>query len=177
LDAGVHLSVTGGASPGPLLGGAAFLDLENARASVWSPLLRLGLRVSPAQDVAVNDAGEAKARFSLVTAVVEACPLAAQAGSRVSFRPCARLEVGALQASGLLLPGPKSVPRPWVAPAVVGRVRVRTWGSLSLELEAAVAFPLVRDRFLFGPEPTPTLVHQVPAVTASAGAGASLSIW
>jgi hypothetical protein len=171
LGVGAHLGVTGGASSRPLFGGAAFVELENARDSVWSPLVRVGVKFVPGQDVPV---GEAAARFSLVSAAAEVCPLEALAASRVSLRPCVRLEAGALTASGLYLPDPKTATRPWLAPAVVGRVRVRTWGSLSLELEAAAAFPLVRDRFYFGPDAT---VHQVPAVTASAGAGASVSIW
>lgn len=171
LQVGAHLAVTGGASSRPLLGGAAFLDLENARDSVWSPLVRVGARVSPGQDV---EAGPAAARFSLVTGAAEVCPLAVAAFARVGLRPCVRFEAGALTASGLYLPDPKTETRPWLTPAVAGRARVQVWQALSLELEAAVAFPLVRDRFYFGPDAT---VHQVPAVTGSAGAGVSWSVW
>ncbi|MHB8873290.1 MAG: hypothetical protein ACYC8T_06355 [Myxococcaceae bacterium] len=174
FGAGARFEVTGGASPRPLLGGAAFLELE--RAERPSPLFRAGVRFSPGQDVV--QAGGAGARFELFAGHLEACPFQAQLGSPVSLRPCARLEAGVLTATGRgLRSAPPSAARPWVTPSAVGRVRVGGESAVSLDVEGALAFPLVRDHFYLGQDSSKVTVHQVPAVTVGAGVGLSVSIW
>jgi len=99
------------------------------------------------------------ASFQWLAGRIEACPYVWRFG-RLAAAPCAGLQLGALRGKGTVAFEAMSETRPWVAPEAVGRIGIRLSG-FELELEGAIAAPLVRDRYYIAPS---TTIYQVPAI-------------
>ena len=125
---------------------------------------RLGVAVT-------GRAGDAMADFRWTSGRVEACPYVV-AIDRVDVAPCLGFEAGAIDARGLATGMPASDLRPWLAPDGVLRLTVHI-GPAAVELEGALAVPLVRDRFFIAPS---TTVHETPAITSGATANLAFSL-
>jgi hypothetical protein len=95
------------------------------------------------------------ARLALAAARAEGCPVRLAPISWLAVHPCAFLDVGALQGSGIArVSSVPSTTRPWAAPGASARVAGEIAGRVFLEIEGGVAFPLVRDTFYFAPATT-----------------------
>jgi hypothetical protein len=99
------------------------------------------------------------ARFLWLATRSVACSFQLGRGS-TSFGPCLLLELGALRGKGSSAAGERSSTGWWVAPGVGLNARLRT-DPLSFRLTGGFVRPLVRDTFVFRPEP---LVFRPPAV-------------
>ena len=109
------------------------------------------------------------ASFQWLAGRIEACPYVWRFG-RFAAAPCAGVQLGALRGKGTVAFEAMSQTRPWVAPEAVGRIGIRLSG-IDLELEGAIAAPLVRDRYYIAPS---TTIYQVPAIAY--GVGTTLGI-
>ncbi|MBI3184906.1 MAG: hypothetical protein HYZ28_22430 [Myxococcales bacterium] len=159
-----------GASPGVGLGASLGASARRLGEGSWRPEVRAGVAYLPEARTAIAGAA---ARFSMLAGRVEGCQVAVVTPLLLA-EPCARIEVGALSATGLDLPDPRSATRPWASAGLLVRVELPLARAVSASLEGGVAFTLFRDRFAFGPD---TTVHQVPAMTGMGAAGMRMRFW
>ncbi len=151
-------------APKVTVGGGASIE-RRWRTGSLAPSLHLGAAFGSSEPV---DADAAKVTFWSALLIAEACPTEWGAGG-FSFRPCARVEVGARTAEGHDIPGGQNVTRPWAALAPAVHLRQRLARRLFLDLGGDVLFPLIRDRVYLAPDIT---VDQVPMV----GVGTELGL-
>jgi hypothetical protein len=164
VSAGAGAARFGGITPGGVFAVAVNASLGRDR----GPRFRIGVARSERDDIATAT-GSADLRATLVR--LDACPIALVRG-RFDAAPCAGVELGALTAHGADVTMATGDTRPWVAPDAALRLRARS-GRFAIELEGAVAFPLIRDRFVILPS---TTVHEVPAVTTTVGLGITVDL-
>jgi hypothetical protein len=141
------------ALPGSSLGFAGFLELRAWRGSLAAPLLRLGY-VSAGSGVDSTERGDAQVGLATFRAV--GCVLEWPRDSRVSLRPCAVWELGRLSGSGEQTSEGSKANVTWQSVGALGRATFEIFPLVSVDAEAGLIFPLVRDRFVFGPEPVVT---------------------
>lgn len=164
IAAGAGVARFGGVTPAGVFAVAVHASLGRDR----GPRFRIGVARSERDDIATATGG-ADLRATLVR--LDACPIALVRG-RFDAAPCAGLELGALTAHGADVTMATGDTRPWVAPDAALRLRARS-GRFAIELEGAIAFPLIRDRFVILPS---TTVHEVPAVTTTVGLGITVDL-
>lgn len=142
---------------------------------------RFGLSLLGFSSGRVTEAG-VEARFDLLAARIEGCPIAFDVAGPLSLEPCVSFEAGALSGRGYSDPPTvdegQSGSSPWLAPGGVARLVVN-FGQLVVELEGAARFPLSREEFYVdseseGGESMRTSVHQVPVTSFGAAAGVGL---
>jgi hypothetical protein len=138
---------------------------------IVSPTLGLGFDYASS---AVTAAGVGSVQMSRTEATLDGCPLRWVLGS---FRlvPCARLEAGALGASGLGVTPANHAQRPWVAAGLEGIIVYRLGRRFFFELAGGARVPLVRDRFYFEPTASVT-AFQAPIVSGFAEGGVGVTI-
>lgn len=141
------------ALPGPPLGFGGFLELRAWRGSAVAPLLRLGY-VSAGSGVSSTERGEAHVGLSTFRAV--GCVLDWAPHARSSFRPCAVWELGQLSARGEQTTAGSKATATWHSLGALGRASFELFPLVSVDAEAGLIFPLVRDSFVFGPAPSVT---------------------
>jgi hypothetical protein len=109
-----------------------------------------------------NPAGTAT--LTLSTGAATACPARIALGPGLAFRPCAKVEVGALSASGTGTGSstPTTRVEPWVTLAPVARLEWFPARALGLQVESGPDFHLDHARFYFVPSNTPA--YPVPDV-------------
>jgi hypothetical protein len=160
LDKGVGQTVDPGL--------AAYVELTDDARRFFVPSIRIGVEFpldqSPTTAGGFDCCGTTNT-YRRIVGRLDACPLrsvASRSWSSDAFTAavCARLDVGRLRAEGPVV----EVDRPWVAPGALLRVR---WTSprFFVELEAGVAFPLVRESFASGS------ANEVPAAAEVGGLG------
>jgi hypothetical protein len=142
----------------------------------WTPSGLIFSEIGPWSDVRVRlalgyaDTGERElqgglVRFRLAHGRSEICPVALAAGSRVTLRPCAALELGMLMAEGAESPRlvePKSSSDLWFAGVGALRVELRLGRVVSLELDGQLRMPLLRRTYVFERPEAP--VYDTPRV-------------
>jgi hypothetical protein len=162
--------LAGGASataPGLSLTLGGFVEVERAGGGVLSPALRLALLKTESGFVAVAPGEEA--RFALIAARAEGCPVRLELIASLAAYPCALLDAGALEAGGIArVSSVSSITRPWVAPGAGARLRWEIAGRFVVEAEGGVSVPLVRDTFYFAQA---TTAHETPAAGGFFGGG------
>jgi hypothetical protein len=95
----------------------------------------------------------AGADFTWTVVSLDACPFGAFSGA-LRADGCLRAVAGALDASGAGVLPPRSASRPWVSLGAAARGRWEFASPFFLEAEAALDFPMVRDRFFVEPNTT-----------------------
>jgi hypothetical protein len=166
---GVRALAAFAAAPGPLLGGALFVDRALSRR--WGVSIRFTAEITATGAVA---AGPGSASFLRAAGLVEGCAFAARPAAWLSLVPCVGAEVGVLRAEGLAggaIVTTATAAVPWAAldlfprlTADVGRGFVELWGG--------PAFPLVRRAFLF--QKPESVAFALPPATVTVGLGGGL---
>jgi hypothetical protein len=136
------------------------VEVAREGGGVVSPALRLGIFTA---DSGLDVTARHLARFALDAARAEGCPVRLAPIAEIALLPCAILDVGALQATGLAAGFSATRLRPWAAPGLSARVQGELFERLLIEAEGGVNFPLVRDTFLFAPSSTTQPALAVPA--------------
>jgi hypothetical protein len=155
----------------------------------WTPSGLVFAEIGPWSDVRARlalsyaDTGDRElqgglVRFRLAHGRSEICPLALVPGSRVTFRPCAALELGMLVAEGAesaRLVEPKSSSDLWFAGLGALRVELGLGRLVSLELDGQLRVPFLRRSYVFERPEAP--VYDTPRVGGGILLGAKARIW
>jgi hypothetical protein len=145
-------------------GVALYVMVGIERPALWSPAVLLG--ASHAWRTGIEEEG-GTAAFTLDAASFDACPLRLRWG-RFEARPCGSVLIGRLSARGSQTRNPATESgRPFWVIGGAATATAELSELFQLTARAAVGGNLVRDSFVF----TPTVFHQVPAVTAAASLG------
>jgi hypothetical protein len=163
LAAEAFVGVAPGVMPGVTLYGMAGLE----RSSVWSPAAVLGLR--HAWRSSIEEEG-GSASFALDAATLDLCPLRFRR-SMFEARSCGSLLVGRLtaHATDTLNPAAESKRPFWVLGGAAIVSAELPW-LLEVTGRLAIGANLVRDSFEF----SPSIFHEVPAVSGAASIGIGL---
>ena len=170
VSGGAGGGIIGGASPTVLLGVSAFAEVGRVTSGLLEPSARLRFQRTATGG---PDRAGAAASFVLTTGAADLCPIAFRRPS-VRIQPCARVEAGALYASGRDVVPIRSDVRPWVGMGPLARLRLDIAGPFFAEVEAAILVLAVRDRFVVEAD---TLVYRPPAIAGSAAFAAGLAFW
>ena len=156
ITAALHATGQSGLSPHIAAGRVGPIDVARLGESMVAPSFRLSLLQADSGYVAAAGvpAGTAQARFRWTAVRVEGCPVRLALVHRLTLHPCALLDAGALFADGWAPFVPASQTRPWAAPGLLSRLQMALFEDLVLEAQGGVAFPLVRDTFVFDPSVT-----------------------
>lgn len=144
-EAGAHVAAFGALAPGTTSGIESFVDRSQWDRSgpAYSFRAAFALAGSP---TSMNAGGAASFRWT--GARLGVCPLALLAAS-FTVRPCAGLDLGVLRGQGEGLARPRAQARAWIAATLAARAQWTLAGALVLELDGGLAFPFIRDRFVF----------------------------
>jgi hypothetical protein len=156
VGVGGRFTVEGWVAPRPLLGFDVFAEVWREERGPFTPGLRLGL----------GGAGSStdEARWRWYVARIDACPVRAKVGWRLSNQTCAGVEVGALHGEGLRIASPHASLQPWVAARLTSGLLVDV-SALYAGLDVGVVVPMTRYRFHF--DHPWTEVHSVPPAGAA----------
>jgi hypothetical protein len=161
ISGGTGISILGGVMPDAALTVPIFVE-GSSRVLGLEPSLRLALQLAPSQ--AVSDR-IGVAAFSFTAMRLDLCPVRWRTAG-FSIGACARTDIGVIEAAGQRVPGARGESRPFFALGTLARARKQLPGAFFVELDGALLFPLIRDRFLFEPN---TTVFAVPTIGAAAG--------
>jgi hypothetical protein len=142
---------------------------ESGNAGVFSPWFLLSGHRAQSPDVRF---GNASASFQLLSGQLRSCPLRAWIRPWVWLAPCARVELGRLEAQGSASRTSRSPAILWAAAGVFGRAELRL-GAANLAAEAGAIFPFRHDTYHFDPSGAP--VFTLPTAAFSAGIAAGLT--
>jgi hypothetical protein len=166
--AGANGQAVSGATPSVLFAVPLFVEMTRARDN-WGQSVRVRFeRVSGSTQLA-----NAGADFTWTVVSLDACPLMASSGW-LRADACVRADAGALDASGAGVVPARSSSRPWVSLGAAARGRWEFAAPFFLEGEAALDFPMVRDRFFVQPD---TTIFQPPVAGWSVAAGLGMTLF
>jgi hypothetical protein len=152
-----------GTSPAAALVVSATARVESGVVSGLSPAGRIGIAFTLPSEAAGQGAELA---FAAQAGLLDLCPL--RLGSRaLGFRPCARVQVGRLQARSQGLSGARLENRVWGSAGLVLEASLELGLGTYVALEASAAAPLRRDEFFIGA----TSFFTVPVIVASGSLG------
>jgi hypothetical protein len=168
-------TLTGGASPGALLGLALSVEAQRDVPGVLAPAFRLGAELSVAQISGGSSSSATSGpvpveSFSRRIARFDACPLRWMAAppwsrSTIGAQACARFDGGVLDVRSSGFPGARSVTRAWAAAGAILRIR-SVWSFVFLDVEGGMMVPVLRERFFVEPA---SEVYEVPPVAGVVG--------
>jgi hypothetical protein len=168
-SAGAAIGVVGGTAPTVLVSVPVFFEVSRHVNAILEPTARLRFERTAVGETRKGDGGGAT--FVRTAGAADLCAIALRARS-VRAQPCLRGELGGLYAKGLEVTPTRAEVRPWFALGPVARVRVEVVGPVFVELEAALLFAVVRDRFYVEPG---TVLYRPPALGATTAFGAGLA--
>lgn len=150
------------------LGGAIAGRLTRPGEGIFSP--SFGLQLVHVRNDLLTDPGDSPgARVRFTSVVVTACPVRWPLTPNADLRPCAAAAAGVLAASGRNISHPESVSRSWWSLGGTLRAQTALGPELAIEIEAGLAVPLVRRRFVTtAPD---TLVAETPVIAPSGALG------
>lgn len=165
---GIRLSVASAVAPHAVLAGEPLITVDDDSGRLLAPEFRLAALRSTTATV-TKSLGEAT--FNWTAARLSVCPVRWPARSALALRPCALMDLGVLEGSGVLTHQPSSAGALWIAPGVAARLSFSPLPPLSFELEGGATFPLERDSFFFAPNTPDNVAFQVPRVGVVASVG------
>ncbi len=115
------------------------------------------------------------ATFTWVLGRVEPCPVRVHLVATLALRPCVGFDLGEISAK-TTAPRPRNPDRAWADATLRGRLEWLVLGRVSIELEAGLMVPFVRNAFVFEPVSSPT-AYEAPAVTGVGSLGATVFFW
>jgi hypothetical protein len=143
---GVEGQSLAGLVPAWGIGGGGFVDVTGSAHGHLIPSLRASFFAVTTQ---VTFAGAVGADLEWLVARMEACPIRFVWISDLGLSLCAALDVGNLRSTGIGLQNNATQIRPWVAPAVLGRVAWSPAEPLFFEAGAGLTVPVTRYSFYF----------------------------
>jgi hypothetical protein len=162
---GALVALEGAVAPSTAVGLAVELALSWDTQSTLSPLVALSF-ARTLTSTAETSSGVASFRWT--AARISGCPVRFPATGPLALRPCALLDLGAIDAMGEQTERPDSALSAWVATGGALRAEGQPIDELSLVLEGGMVVPLIRDRFYFDPGIT---AFEVPDLGAMARLG------
>lgn len=170
--AGQRLNVHTGVLPGLGWGHSVFVQAAFALSELFQPSLRVAALVAGST---ADAAPLGSARFEWQAVRMSACPLNFPAGSAISARPCAFLDLGSLHAKGFNTPNAREHSILLATTGLEIALEAVLVGPLTLGAEAGVLLPLVpRDSFYFLPRNAPNAVPHAISAGVRAGLGLGL---
>jgi hypothetical protein len=154
-----------GIAPQPLFRIALSLSIED----LWPDLLTgSSLRFGAVGGYGSSQTSVGRVERVLLAARAEGCPL--RWGKRLSFSPCAAMELGITSASGEELEGDAGL---WAMAGAGLRSTLLLTPELGLELQAEAELPLYRNDVYAGPE----AVYAAEILAFQGGLGFSARLW
>jgi hypothetical protein len=176
LGASTGAELNDGITPAMLVGPVLGLEASWERVGQGlrvEPVLEIRAAVTRAQSGTIGAAVGA-AQFTWTAGQLDVCPARVIAGG-IEAAPCARIEGGVLDATGLQVDVTQSDSRPWLAIGGLARVRWTPLDPLFMVLDGALSRAVVRDHFYFSrPQ---TTIYDVPAVGAGMSLSAGVRFW
>jgi len=168
LGIGALAVAHGAAAPGAAWGVGGALAVEWL-ADAWQPALLVSAFRATGDDVQLAG-GTAHARFELLAAAAQLCPLRFPVHGRWALRPCLELELGQLSgtSSGAAVRGATTRSGVWSSAGVGVRGDADVWGPLRVSASVAAVAPLARHEYTFSPDTT--TAFRVPALSLRATA-------
>jgi hypothetical protein len=156
------LAIEHGAASPERAFGAGFAATVEWRAGAWQPALLLGAYRVVGGESAIAGA-DVRARFELVAARAQGCPLRFPRQGRWALRPCLELELGEMSgtSTGTAVVGATTKSGVWMSSGFGLRGDAAVWGPLRLSLQGSALVPFTRHEFSFSPNAT--LAFRVPA--------------
>lgn len=133
--------------PGATFTFGAFAEVAHARPSAMSPSLRIGV----VRAATSTDGAPVRADLGWTLGRVSVCPVRVDVSRGLTARPCIGAEAGIFTASTRQLVSHRDRSRPWVAPRLSAQLAWTPLAPFFLEIEGAVAAPLVRDEIVVDP--------------------------
>jgi hypothetical protein len=158
--AGAMGGAVGVGEPGATFTFGAFAEVARARPSAVSPSLRIGV----VRAATSTDGAPVRADLGWTLGRVSVCPVRVDLSRRLTARPCIGAEAGILTASTRQLVSHRDRSRPWVAPRLSAQLAWIPLAPFFLEIEGAVAAPLVRDEIVVDPTLS---VYRAPSLAPS----------
>jgi hypothetical protein len=161
---GADIAYATAVTPRILGGPSPYLGWRFNREGPIDPGMRLAFVYASSGSV---DAAGGAVSFTWVVGRADGCLLSWPPG-RAHLLGCARIEGGALAASGALVAGAQTRMRGWLSTGPLLRAEWGPLGSLFLDADVAAMLRVTDDRFFFAPDAT---VYAVPLVGLEAAAG------
>ena len=162
---GALAGVFGGLAPALSGGVEPFFDWSAWGRSGLAPSLRVAVAFAASPNIATRGG---TVGFLWLAGRLSACPWAVALGP-FTGRPCAGLDAGILHGQGGNIAHPAGSTRPWIAPTLSARTHWAVAPTTSVEVDAGISVPLLRDQFVFD---APTLeAHAVPSISGFVGVG------
>lgn len=144
---GAGAALVSGIAPKFLLGSRAFVDVSHRTGdSIFAPLVSLGA-ISTATGTDSTTLGAIALRWQALIGTL--CPVELPLSTVAVFRPCSLLEAGRLRGEGLEIQNARRTEGEWFALGLSGRLSLRVWSALSLELELGGSAPILWPRFRY----------------------------
>jgi len=151
------------ALPALPFGWGGFVEAAWPRWSVLRPLVHLGgFTTLPA----TSDTARGDVRMRLTSARLLGCALEWPHAAPLTLRACASFELGAINGRGENTFDPDEGTAIWRALGTSAHARLAVARLVSLDAEAGLVFPLLRDRFVFAPNPVLS-GYAIPALGGS----------
>lgn len=163
---GAGSSMLGHALPAITWGGRTWVQARVDRGGAWSPAGRLSLGAAAMFPTAV---GAGEARFQLLTARVDLCPMALR-WQVLAVEPCVSVEGGALFGQGVGIRVPRAASAPWLTAGPLGRLGATVGSRVTVEVESGLVVPLSRPFMTF----EEALAYEVPVWGFVTGLGATM---
>jgi hypothetical protein len=162
VSLGADLALAVGTAPSTLVGASPHVGWRSSGATVGLSV-RLGFLHATTQD--------GSAAFAWTVGRADGCStLWPTRPARLSA--CARIETGALDATGLDVVAPRSQSRAWLSAGPLLRAEWTFAAPMFVEADFAAMFHVTADRFYFLPD---TTVYQVPLVGLGGSAGVGVT--
>lgn len=161
------MGVTGTSTVSAVWGG--FVELARHRPDVFSPSIRAGF----SYNTATSWHSSVEAELAWTVGRISVCPLRFAASRSVALRACLGVVAGAFSARATNLKIATDRSRAWMAPEISAPFRWEPIGPSFIEIQAAIAAPIVRDEIVV--EPT-VQVYRAPAAIPSAAIAAGVHL-
>ena len=164
---GAELGTFFTALPALPFGAGGFLEAAWPRLGVLRPLVHVG---GFATLGGTSDTARGDVRMRLASARLLGCALEWPVASPVTLHACASFELGSIRGQGENTYNPDEGTAIWRALGASARGRFAVARLMSLDAEAGLVFPLLRDRFVFAPNPVVS-GYAIPAVGGTLSLG------
>jgi hypothetical protein len=148
--------------PAALFAPGARLQLLRTTEYVGGPSIAVGFA---AMQPTERQTQEGRATVSFNIGELFACPVSFALTPSLTLLPCARFDLGQVNASGSDIPGARDATRTWSAAGVLGQVAFVPVKPFVIDAQASLLVPLTPYTFTFAPN---SVIYGAPSVAFSA---------